>query len=390
MSNPGGGSFARSVLVPVLIAMASMALASPARAGRNTNGRLVVHTDDSIVYTATADYCSTALPGMCEEFNANGNQGIEREQVIWLVAAFQPESSPGVTAIQFGINHNLPAGQGYFTRCSVCGPWPLEFQDSGWPETGLGDVIGYGAPVYDHLFPFYWFAVFREDDGNYFGTRTYPVTNEAKFVDDSNPPVEDLIYIFGTVRWDGTGTTGCEWGVPHQGACCYPDGTCQLETIMHCEGHYLGDDTVCTPNPCQRPEACCFEDGSCRDMLAGDCATLDGFPLGEGTSCATDSCPPMPVACCFCDATCQMLLEADCIAQGGLPFGPGSECEEIQCAPPPAGACCFGQDCLLMDERCCGIAGGVFEGLGTLCDPNPCVETPVHSTTWGRIKASYR
>lgn len=340
---------ARTLLALALTTVTLFTHSTLALAGRNSNGRLAVHTDDAVVYTATADYCSSTLPEVCESFNANGTQGIDREQVIWFVAAFVAESSPGVTAIQFGLQHDLPADQGYFTRWSTCGPSPLELPDPGWPESGFGNLVAFSRPVYDHLIKFYWFAVFREDDSNYFGMRTYPATGEAKFVDDSNPPVEDLIYTFGTVRWDGTGRTGCEWAVPPTGACCYLDGSCRITRPSECEGLYLGDFTVCDPNPCQLPEACCF-----------------------------------------CDYTCEMLLEADCLDRNGIPFGPGSDCETIGCAGPPAGACCVGAECLLLSGWCCDQQNGAFQGSGTLCDPNPCEETPVHSTTWGRIKASYR
>lgn len=374
----------------LLLALGILALiCSPAMAGRNTNGALVVHTDDAVVYTPTSNYCNSQLPTDCGALNANGQSGVDREQVIWLLAAFRPESSPGVTTIQFGIDHNLPAGLGYFTAFGSCGPSPLELPDTGWPETGFGNLVAYGSPVYDHVFKFYWFAVFHDDATGYFGTRTYPSTNEAKFVDDGNPPVEDLIYNFGVVRWDGAGNNHCPEPPTTTGACCYPDGRCVVGTITECQGIYQGDNTVCDPNPCPQPQACCFGDGSCQFVLPDLCAQLGGEAQGTGTNCDPNLCeqPPVPEACCFNDGSCAMLLAADCTAQGGAPQGVGTTCDTVNCLLP-TGACCYEDgSCAVTTMADCQ---GNYLGDGTDCEPNDCPPVPTKSTSWGQIKANYR
>ena len=201
-------------------------ITSPALAGRNENGALVVHTDDAITYTAVEDYCLTATPTTCDELLTRTEKIIEeQEAVIWLLAAFPPDASPAVTTIQFGIRHNLPANAGYFTRWAACGPFPLELPDTGWPEPNdCGNLVAYGAPVYGNVFKFYWFAAIGVQ-GGYFGTRTYPSTDEAKFVDDGSPPIEDLCARFGTVRWSSAGENDCP--VAAFGACCTPGAACQ-------------------------------------------------------------------------------------------------------------------------------------------------------------------
>jgi hypothetical protein len=381
----------------LLMALGILALiCSPAMAGRNVGGAIVVHTDNSVIYTSTADYCTTQLPTVCEELNANGTGGIETEQVIWLLAAFASTSSPGVTTVQFGIEHNLPANQGYFSRYAACGPQPLELPDTGWPETGFGNLVAYGVPVYDHVFKFYWFAVFIDGPANYFGTRTYPTTDEAKFVDDGNPPVEDLVFKFGTVKWDGSGANNCpsDGGI-HQGACCYPDGSCLEQLQIECQGAYQGDNTVCYPNPCAQPEACCFQDGSCQFILVDMCQSLGGTPQGPGTNCDPNLCPPpdVPEACCFQDGSCQFILAADCTAQGGTPQGAGTTCETVNCQPTQTGACCLDDQghCQVMTEADCLGQNGLYEGDGSTCEPtNPCPIVPTRNATWGQIRANYR
>lgn len=57
----------------------------------------------------------------------------------------------------------------------------------------------------------------------------------------------------------------------------------------------------------------------------------------------------------------------------------------------PLGACCFGEGyCVIGSTGACQAASGAYMGDDTTCEPDPCQPTPVQSTTWGRIRASYR
>jgi hypothetical protein len=374
--------------------MLAIATSSVHARGRNWNGALVVHVDDTIVYSSGDDYCQTPdLPSLCQYLNANGSEGLVREQFIWLLAAFLPERDPGVTTIQFGIAHNLPANQGYFTQFAACGPSPLELPDTGWPETGLGNLVAYGSPVYDNIFRFYWFAVFRDGPDNFFGTRTYPSTNEAKFVDDGNPPYEDLIFNFGTVRWDGTGFNQCPEHVDPGGACCYCDGTCLIQWESECQGEFLGMDVPCDPNPCPASiGACCYPDGHCEISICAECPGQDGVWQGPGTTCDPNPCPPLPEACCFLNGSCTYVPAEQCAADGGAAQGHGTDCDPNPCEIHETGACCLDDQgtCVIVVEEECVYQGGGYMGDGVPCEPNPCISDPIEKTTWGRIKATYR
>jgi hypothetical protein len=331
----------------IAICLALLTLvAGSAIAGRNRNGALVVHTNDEVIYTPPYPCDSPGLPTVCEELNPNGTHGISHPQLVWLLAAFRPETSPGVTTIQFGLDHNLPAGQGYIEMYGACGPSPLELPDQGWPDSGFGNLVAYGSPVYDHVFGFYFFTLYVDGPESYFGTRTYPSTDEAKFVDDGNPPVEDLIYDFGVMRWDGTGHNSCPVNGDTGGACCYPDGTCLMQWPTECQGTFLGWGVFCNPNPCLQPEACCFSDGHCQELVATDCEVAGGVPEGEGTTCASYGCPQPVGACCDDAGNCAMTTEEQCT--------------------------------------------GTYLGDGVECAPDIC-PTPVQQrTTWGRIRSDFR
>jgi hypothetical protein len=371
----------------LLIALSGI-VAGQSHAGRNANGMMLVHTDDAVVYTATADYCSSTAPPRCEDFVNTSHMTAEDVTVIWLMAAFVQSSSPGVTTVQFGIHHNLPSNQGYFERFSPCGPQYLELPDAGWPELNdCGNLVAYGVPVYDHTFPFYWFAVWHDDDNSFFGTRTYPSTNEAKFVDDGNPPIEDLCFAFATLRWNVPGEMNCfpDW---HFGACCYPDGHCEFTRPEDCTGTYMGDGVQCDPNPCQMPQVCCFPDGSCWLLLPEVCAAQGGLPLDFYT-CDPNPCGPPPMgACCYDTGICVMTYSWDC---GGVFQGVWTDCDPNPC--PASGACCLDMDgnCVVLTADACVAQGGVYQGDGSTCEPeNPCGGFPTQHTTWGRIKADYR
>jgi len=131
----------------------SVLFSSAAPAGRNANGSMVVHTDDAVNFSAGWDYCANnPLPSTCMEFTTWTYKPVEeQEAVIWVVAAFMRQTSPAVTAYQFGVYHNLPSG--YFTAWGPCGSGVLEIPDATWPDkSGTGTACAYGQPTYSYLF----------------------------------------------------------------------------------------------------------------------------------------------------------------------------------------------------------------------------------------------
>lgn len=180
-------------------------ICSPALAGKNAGGAMVVHTghEDLIFTDFNYDFCQDFedyAPTTCEELShestfvdAVGLLGA----MIWYVAAFHPDTSPGVTVIYFGHDHNFSTG--FIGGWGFCGPAnTLEIPDGGWPDDpNAGNSIAFGSPVAgDHLFPFYWLGCYG-DTGNYIGTTINPTGGYAGFVSDDNPGVLDEITRFG-------------------------------------------------------------------------------------------------------------------------------------------------------------------------------------------------
>ncbi|MCK4660216.1 MAG: proprotein convertase P-domain-containing protein [Phycisphaerae bacterium] len=142
---------------------------------------------------------------------------------------------------------------------------------------------------------------------------------------DGNPAGEDCIPAFTlTVEICATG------------ACCI-DGACSITTELECEaaeGAYLGDDTVCDPNPCNIG-ACCFGDICSNGMTEEDCTADGGVYQGHLTTCDPNPCVG---ACCFDDGSCQLLTSNGCEVAEGNYLGGGTTCDPNPC--PPANDVC--------------------------------------------------
>lgn len=335
----------------MLLILGSILLtATPAIAGRNANGAMIVHTNDSYTYSA-ATVCSATAgdPGTCEA--AVTSAGKASGQVVWFLARFLPTSSPCVTVVYFGIDYDdacLDPGVAY----KFCGPaGSLEVPDGDWPYAGRGNSVAFGSPICgDTLFPFYVFKIDNfcsPDPGAWFCTAVNPTGGYAGFVDDTDPPVLDYCFNFGCIHWFENGYNSCVGD--EGGACCFPDGGCLQMLQMGCleaGGEFLGNGVPCEPNPCEQPSACCFPDCHCELLSPELCFQMGGTPMGPGTGCDPNPCSCPPGACCYPDGHCEYTPQ--------------------------------------------GLCDGVFQGIGVPCDPNPCPPTPTEGATWGQIKASYR
>jgi hypothetical protein len=173
------------------------------------------------------------------------------------------------------------------------------------------------------------------------------------------------------------------WGtiVSTTGACCFPDGHCEVLAPAECitgGGTYQGDPS-CGPDTCPQPGACCFVDGHCEMSSVtapGDCAP-GGTYVGDDTVCEPNVCP-QPGACCFADGHCEMstvTTPGDC-APGGTYLGDNTDCDPNPC--PEFGACCLsGGTCEYLSQPDCTAVNGQWVGAWVPCDPSPCPEGPI-------------
>jgi len=76
------------------------------------------------------------------------------------------------------------------------------------------------------------------------------------------------------------------------GACCF-GVQCWVTYEEQCAGLWLGPGTDCNPDPCSMQDgACCFPDGSCQMLTGTQCLEASGDWLGAGQTCDPNPCPP--------------------------------------------------------------------------------------------------
>jgi hypothetical protein len=131
------------------------------------------------------------------------------------------------------------------------------------------------------------------------------------------------------------------------------------------------------------PGACCDPDGACEVMVEADCVG-EFFPE---PNCDPNPCPDFSGACCFEDGSCLMMSESDCQVTGGVWQGDVSDCDPNLC-PQPVRACCDESGgCTLTELDDC--AGDWLPDVAA-CEPNPCPISANDKTSWGEIKVRYR
>ncbi len=165
--------------------------------------------------------------------------------------------------------------------------------------------------------------------------------------------------------------------------------------------------TLVGANPLPPPGACCFPDGSCQVLDAYSCPEAGGTWMGDFTECAPNPCPQPTGPCCFPGTgQCEVMTEAECLEQWGGWMGE----EWPNCEPNPCPDCkllpCSSDACCLPDGSCvptwpstCEARGGTWQGLGSTCSANPCQVSSVpvepgdpgqESRSWGQVKKQYR
>ncbi len=152
-----------------------------------------------------------------------------------------------------------------------------------------------------------------------------------------------------------------------KGACCLPDGGCEVRRSDRCTPDvepgviYGGDDEECDPGACTRG-VCCKPNETCENTVASMCTAIDD-EFHPSLACEAGTC--FVGACCnFGGCTDETL--AACNAAEGIYQGAGIECL--------AGLCTLGSCCEL-DDTCtdnvvqsqCDETGGRFRP-GIFCD----------------------
>jgi hypothetical protein len=270
-----------TLLVPVL-------LCTPVFAGPNSNGAIIVHTNDAYEW-GSSTVCTTTLgqPAACAEAITRTDKSAS--VVIWFLASFVPTAVPDVATIYFGVNQdemNLTVDS--YGQCGL----GLEIPDDGWPSNADGTTWGFYTPETSTLFRFYWFLVsdLNGAPGAYFCSAVNPAAGYASFI--ASDLSTDRITQFGCVHWYEAGYNTCPEALAN-GSCCAKDGSCTLTAQIYCVGSSVwhGEWASCQPvNNCPQPTgACCDEVGDCTVTTADACQSPNAW--WGGSECTPYICP---------------------------------------------------------------------------------------------------
>ncbi|MEZ4648983.1 MAG: hypothetical protein R3E97_09415 [Candidatus Eisenbacteria bacterium] len=296
----------RSRQLPSVVSAAAFSAAlafaavGPSLAGPNANGTLIIHAVPGLAYCDFGTPCEQTDaygPATCEEAISN----LDADAIfLWSVyAAFAPTDSPRLSGVTFGVDYDDESV--VLLDFSACGDF--ELPTGAWPQPGAGTAVTWSvtqtSPL-THVYAFvgYNYSFYGEDVS--FDLVPHP-SQGGFFADDDVPSNLDPIVDYGKLGFgNNPGYLPCPSG-PVPGACCLPDcGPCVVmldEECLQVGGLFMGQGTVCDPNPCDCPPfgACCLSDGSCDLGTEAECMNQGGDWMGEGTTCDPDPCPPVPV-----------------------------------------------------------------------------------------------
>jgi hypothetical protein len=281
------------------LALSPLALSSsPALAGPNEGGKLILHAEPSLVASGGGDLCGWSDLNDAKEAvtEVPGNQ---KAVVFYVMMAFPDFNMPDVAGLEFGIEYTSPQVAPIAWR--PCGQY---FEaDPRWPasDTGIQIIWPQGEPVTDRLAEVCWFACYAYS-GNTFKLIQAPPWGSMKgggYFGDSTVPTEtDDIEGYGIMGFGMHGYNPCLTEEPVFGACCDQDGQCMQQTRTVCEGQgmgytFAGENMDCSPNPCTPGMGACCINGECRSIAWNDCLSNGGTFMGQGSGCVPWPCPPV-------------------------------------------------------------------------------------------------
>ncbi|MCA9759148.1 MAG: hypothetical protein KDA27_25365 [Candidatus Eisenbacteria bacterium] len=268
--------------------------ATSATAGPNASGGLSITLVEGVVYTTDSDsYCGAGVDNC-----ADGIVSIAETEVVVLKisAAFPSVAVPRLAGVVFGLDYD--ADDITILAHGSCGDF--ELPTDGWPSSGEGTAVTWASAQTGTFTDVYWMAAY-----DYYGTPSaiqvvpHP-TQGAFFADDDVPSNLDPIAVLGSFGFFIDGSAGCK-PESHFGACCFPDGSCELTFVDECErlgGMYQGDFVDCDLADCQStlPGACCIDNGTeCVIRTPEECHGLHGEFLGPDVPCDPFPCTVVPV-----------------------------------------------------------------------------------------------
>jgi hypothetical protein len=257
---------------------------------------ILMQDGDACLHESAPDSTDGTSPEMSVR-SLSGAAGAEKLPLVFLDATGVSDAAPFVATLRVYYHRNSdgnPAGralachrltrpwtEGTSSWTQLCSKYDGTATSSATVPSGPGAWVSFDVTrdvrdVVDGTVPNYGWMI--RDDGppsgglfprTYFRTREYDATHAPRLTIAYAP---------------------CAAGV---GACCFPDGHCNLLTGEACSspgGSYQGDAVTCAPDLCPLPlGACCHADGTCTVMPQYLCQVPD-YWRGQGTPCTAKTC----------------------------------------------------------------------------------------------------
>lgn len=198
-----------------------------AMAGPNAGGVLLVHTDDTVVYTPdTASYLGLSTMGCDSDFDcppyddpdclsippdATSGKADTENAVWWVLAAFPANSCPSLAGLTFGATW---AAENDIVITALGPGGEFELPTSNWPfYLGEGTAVTWSSGQTARVTEVYWFAGYA-----YYGPATFNLgphpTQGGNFADASVPSLIDPIAGYGSLGLRGAVGTNPDFPTP--------------------------------------------------------------------------------------------------------------------------------------------------------------------------------
>jgi hypothetical protein len=187
----------------LLVVLGALSAASPAQAGVNAGGVLLLHCPPAIQYsTSVQSYCGLSNLSDCQGVQASAISDPEHPVVFYVMAAFPDSVGPRVKCLSFGVTFDTSAV--VMLDHGSCAD--LELPDTNWPHSGSGTAQYWTIPTTSRLSEAYWFLAYATEPGREttFDLVPHP-TQGGFFVDDGFPAVPDAIEDFGALGFNRDG-----------------------------------------------------------------------------------------------------------------------------------------------------------------------------------------
>jgi hypothetical protein len=276
----------------LVIALTLLLAASPAAAGPNAGGYLILHCNETLQYSGGNE----DFNGYADLYDAKDAvtqvSGDGQGVVYFVLAAFDDFAMPRVKGLSFGIELSSPSIEPVIYGHSGSDAEITEIHTDTWPSSGSGTGITWTDPLTRRVNEIYWFGGYAYA-GQTVKLVPHPSFTPTVFVDDSNPREEDEIRGYGMLGFGVKGYNPLS-GEVATGACCSGSGRCILQTETGCQTHpgynFLGDNTFCSPNPCTPGVGACCIRAECRMLQWDECLDVRGLFQGEGLGCEPTPC----------------------------------------------------------------------------------------------------